>query len=111
MAGELEIHFLHSDVRPVDLQNKVAVPIDILRANTTIVTALQNKADRVSTFQTVAETRAFRQNQNVAENPVLCGGERRCRRIDGFEFGNSPGEYVADRVAGRHIAISHILGG
>ncbi len=37
---------------------------------------------------------------------VVLGGERGCVRISGFDLGNSPLEYLPDRVAGRQVVIT-----
>lgn len=81
----------------------IAVVIDVLRASTTVITALANGADRVVPAAEIAEAK------EVAAGlppPVLLGGERGGVRIPGFDLGNSPLEYSADRVAGRTIVIT-----
>jgi 2-phosphosulfolactate phosphatase len=79
----------------------IAVVIDVLRASTTMITALANGASRVRPVPDVAEARA------AALGPAaLLGGERGGVRIDGFDLGNSPAEYGRDRVAGRAIVIT-----
>ena len=81
----------------------IAVVIDVLRASTTIITALANGAARVRPVADVAEARRLA----AALGPdTLLGGERGGVRIDGFELGNSPAEYARDRVAGRSIVIT-----
>ena len=77
--------------------------IDVLRASTTIITALANGAARVRPVADVAEARTLA----AALGPdTLLGGERGGVRIDGFDLGNSPAEYARDRVAGRSIVIT-----
>lgn len=81
----------------------IAVVIDVLRASTTISTALANGAARVRPVADVAEARGLA----AALGPdTLLGGERGGVRIDGFDLGNSPLEYTRDRVAGRPIVIT-----
>jgi 2-phosphosulfolactate phosphatase len=79
----------------------IAVVIDVLRASTTIVTALAHGAARVRPVLTVEEARAL-----AAGAGVLLGGERGGLKIDGFDLGNSPREYSRDRVGGRSIVIT-----
>jgi 2-phosphosulfolactate phosphatase len=79
----------------------IAVVIDVLRASTTIITALAHGAARVRPVLTVEEARAL-----AAGAGVLLGGERGGLKIDGFDLGNSPREYSRDRVAGRPIVIT-----
>ncbi len=79
----------------------IAVVIDVLRASTTIITALAHGADRVRPVLTVEEARAL-----AGGAGVLLGGERGGLKIDGFDLGNSPREYTRDRVGGRSIVIT-----
>jgi 2-phosphosulfolactate phosphatase len=78
------------------------VVIDVLRASTTIVTALAHGASSVFPRRSVEEARAL-----AAGLPgALLGGERGGVRIDGFDLGNSPLDYTAARVLGRPIVIT-----
>ncbi|MFZ5824444.1 MAG: 2-phosphosulfolactate phosphatase [Bacillota bacterium] len=84
-----------------ELAGRVAVVIDVLRATTTICTALANGADTVVPVLTPEEAR-----QVAADNPerrFLLGGERKSVQIPGFHYGNSPLEYTESRVKGRPI--------
>lgn len=84
-----------------ELAGKGAVAIDVLRATTTITTALANGADTVVPVLTPEE--AF---QVAADNPdraFVLGGERKAVRIPGFHLGNSPLEYTEARVAGHPV--------
>lgn len=78
------------------LAGRTAVVIDVLRATTTITTALASGADTVVPVLTPEE--AF---QMVRENPArrfVLGGERKAVLIPGFDLGNSPLEYTPSRV-------------
>ncbi len=79
----------------------IAVVIDVLRASTTIITALAHGAARVRPVLTVEEARA-----EAAALGTLLGGERGGLKIQGFDLGNSPREYSRDRVGGRSIVIT-----
>ena len=76
--------------------------IDVLRASTTIATALAHGASAVLPRRSIDEAFAAR-----ADHPgALLGGERGGVRIAGFDLGNSPAEYAAERVAGRPVVIT-----
>ena len=80
----------------------LAIVVDVLRATSAMVTALSAGAGAVRTFGSVDAARA----DATARRPrPLLGGERRCRRIDGFDRGNSPGEYERG-VEGREINVT-----
>jgi len=86
-------------------EDAICVVIDVLRATTTIVTALANGAREVRPCVTAAEARRYaKSGDNV---PSLLGGERRGLRIPGFHLGNSPIEYLDSRkISGRVIYFS-----
>ena len=81
--------------------------IDVLRASTTMITALAHGAERVVPMADVAEAR--RRAAGIGAQALL-GGERGGVRIAGFDLGNSPAEYAAERVAGRTIVITSTNG-
>ncbi len=87
-----------------DVADRVVVVIDVLRAATTVVTALSNGARAVIPFETVEET-AMRAKA-YARGEVKLAGERRMVRIEGFDLGNSPLEYTSEAVSGRTILYS-----
>jgi 2-phosphosulfolactate phosphatase len=88
------------DIKEEELSGSIAVVIDVLRATSVMVTALSNGARWIRTVAEVEEARAER-----SEN-VLLGGERHALPIEGFDFGNSPLEYIPERVSGRGIVLT-----
>lgn len=90
-------------VDPQTLRGTTAVVIDVLRATTTILEALDNGARAV--YPCVAIDEARETSKRLAP-PVLLGGERGGRRIDGFDVGNSPSEYSRERVEGAAIVFT-----
>jgi len=83
----------------------IVVVIDVLRASTTIVTALAHGATGVRPVLTIEEARDLAAGGSPGSD-LLLGGERGGLRIDGFDLGNSPLEYAPARVAGRRIVIT-----
>lgn len=81
----------------------IAIVIDVLRASTTMITALARGAVRVIPVADVTEARRI---ASQTAGGVVLGGERGGVRIPGFDLGNSPLEYSADRVAGRTVVIT-----
>jgi len=84
-----------------ELAGRVAVVIDVLRATSTICTALANGAATVVPVLTPEE--AFRMARDNPDRDFLLGGERHAVLIPGFHCGNSPLEYTEGRVKGRPI--------
>lgn len=81
----------------------VAVVIDVLRATSVMAVAFAAGARRIVTCSTVGEARRFAAYHGPDSR--LCG-ERGCRRIEGFDFGNSPREYAAEVVSGRTLVLT-----
>lgn len=69
------------------------VVIDVIRATSTICQALDAGYERVWCAAEVEDARA------LAAADVTLGGERLGVRIDGFDLGNSPREYLEPRSA------------
>jgi 2-phosphosulfolactate phosphatase len=89
-----------------DLRGSACVVFDVLRATSTIVTALQNGAKAVVPVSEISEALAMRQKQPE----ILLGGERDGVKIRAaltgsvdFDFGNSPREYTPEKVRGKTI--------
>ncbi|HEX2304445.1 MAG TPA: 2-phosphosulfolactate phosphatase [Gaiella sp.] len=74
------------------------VVIDVIRATSTICQALQAGYERVWCAAEVEDARA------LGGADVTLGGERLGVRIDGFDLGNSPREYLEPRT--RTLAMS-----
>ncbi len=97
------IRFFHSadEVFDADIEHSIAVVADVLRATTTIVTALANGCRKVIPVVKVEEAR-----QTAALLPkseIILGGERKGERIDGFDFGNSPQDYTRKAIADKIV--------
>lgn len=78
-------------------ENSVAVVIDVLRASTSIITALQNGAKAVYPLETVEEAQSF------AQKGCLVGAERNVVKCDFAHFGNDPFEFTPKSVGGQDI--------
>jgi 2-phosphosulfolactate phosphatase len=80
-----------------DLSGITCVIFDVLRATSSMVTALAHGAAEIHPVKTIEEARELRGRLPQA----LLAGERHGDRIDGFDLGNSPFEYR--NVSGRAI--------
>ncbi len=96
-------HSRPDDMPPAAVTGGVAVIIDVLRASTTIVTAMASGAAFVLP---TAEIEVARRFQRDLPSGTLLGGERGGVSIAGFDLGNSPAEYDHGRVAGRGIVMT-----
>lgn len=96
-------HPLPDDMPSAAVAGGVAIVIDVLRASTTIITALAEGAAFVLPAAEVGLARHFCKKLPTG---TLLGGERGGIRIDGFDLGNSPAEYVRSCIGGRGIIIT-----
>ena len=92
-----------------DLRETVCVVFDVLRATSTMVTALSNGATSIVPVAEIAEAMSIRQHRS----DVLLAGERGGVRIEahltggeGFDLGNSLREFTPQRIKGRTIAMT-----
>ncbi len=80
---------------------KVAVIVDVLRASTTIASALSNGAVALIPCLSIDDARDAASTANA-----LLGGERGGVKVEGFDCGNSPTEYTSELVKSRTIAFT-----
>ena len=104
MTHSLSVYALPSMVDSDVLASGTAVIIDVLRASTTIVHALESGAVEVIPCQEVEEALAVAGHLPAGE--VVLGGERGGLPIDGFDLGNSPGEYLPHVLEGRTLVFT-----
>jgi 2-phosphosulfolactate phosphatase len=80
------------------------VVIDVLRATSTIVTALENGAAGIVPVREADEAIVVMRRLG-RERALLCG-ERESRLIAGFDLDNSPASYTRDRVEGKTLVLT-----
>ncbi len=90
-----------------DLAGSTVVAVDVLRATSTIVHALGNGAAAVRVCLEIDEACHLAAKLKTAQGlDVLLGGERGGKPIEGFDLGNSPEEYTAERVAEKTVIMT-----
>src|SRR6266498_2781299 len=104
MTRSIEVLFSPAEFAALaqrDLSRTACVVLDILRATTTMMTALANGAEAIVPVAEIPEALAVK-----AQRPeVLLAGERDGLRIRAehtggidFDLGNSPREFLAEKV-------------
>ncbi len=101
---KIDVFFTPLGLAAGDLGGRGVVVIDVLRATTTVVTALANGAKAVIPAATSEE--AVRLASNLEKDGVLLAGERKSLKIEGFALGNSPREMTPATVAGKTIVLA-----
>jgi len=84
------------------LEDRLVIVIDVLRATSTIVTALANGCQAIIPVLTSEEALETR----LTLPGSLLGGERDSLIIEGFDLGNSPFDYVPEKVGGRRVIMT-----
>jgi 2-phosphosulfolactate phosphatase len=100
----IDIQFLPFSPDPSTLSRRTIVVIDVLRATSVIIQALSQGAMEVIPVSTVEE--AFQMAKNFPQGTTLLGGERGSKKIGGFDLGNSPREYIAEKVKGKRVILT-----
>ena len=112
MTTHLEVLFTPADFAALsrrELSGSLCVVFDVLRATSSMVTALENGAAAILPVAEIPEALALRRKHP----DVLLAGERDGVRIPAslsggvdFDLGNSPREFTRERVQGRTIVMS-----
>lgn len=97
----LRVHYLPELISPEALRGATVVVIDVLRASTTIATALANGAKEVIPFLNIEQVREA--GAEMVREEIVLGGERRGVKIDLFDLGNSPSEFSPEVVTGKSV--------
>lgn len=102
MISKISVRLVPNAISPSDCDNCVVVMADILRASTTMITALANGAAAIYPRAEIAESRELASQLGPA---TVLGGERNGKIVDGFDQGNSPLEYVRDQIEGKNLVL------
>lgn len=106
MSIKVSTEFLAKDSEKAAKRGDLIIIIDALRCCSSIVTALANGAEAVIPVKTLREAYKIH-----AGNPeYLLAGERGGLKPRGFDLGNSPLEYTAERVYGKIILLTTTSG-
>jgi 2-phosphosulfolactate phosphatase len=81
-----------------------AIVIDVLRATTTMATALQSGAEAIQVFDDLDDL--FRISKRWPAERRLLAGERGGEKLEDFDLGNSPTECTPERVGGKRLFMS-----
>jgi 2-phosphosulfolactate phosphatase len=101
---EVQVYFIPTEVPEDELRARTAVVIDVLRASTSIITAIAHGARGVIPADTLES--ATEMVTRLGMDDVLLCAERDMQRVEGCDLGNSPAEYTPDVVGGRLLVLS-----
>jgi 2-phosphosulfolactate phosphatase len=101
---KLSVYFTPVGLSSNMIAGRPVLVVDILRASTTIVTALAHGGRAVLPAASAED--ALKLAQNLERNNVLLAGERRMEKIPGFALGNSPLEMTPETVRGKTLVMA-----
>lgn len=101
----MKLFIFHTpELTPVDTLPDCAIAVDVLRATTTMATALAAGAEAVQVFSSMDEL--IQVSEQWAPEKRLRAGERGGAKVPGCDLGNSPLDCTTDVVEGRRLFIS-----
>ena len=93
---KINLFFTPNEVKEEELNNQTVLVIDVLRASTTIAYALRNGCKEI--IPTSSMDTAIELSRKIGRDAALLCGEREGKKIEGFDLGNSPFEYEAEKI-------------
>ena len=100
----LDVFFTPNQVKPIETAGRLVVIVDVLRASTTVATALGNGARTVIPVEGADEV--ISRSREFARSKILLAGEQKMYPIAGFDIGNSPQAFTPAVVEGKTILIT-----
>lgn len=98
---KLDVFSTATAVQEDDVRHKTVVVIDVLRATTSMITALKNGAKAILPVGDMEEAGNLAMRLDPSQY-LLCG-EKDGRKIDGYHLGNSPLEYTPKVVKDKSL--------
>ena len=102
---------MHIDIIPYEgvvvpgkVEGKTVVVIDVLRATSVMIRGIGNGARCFIPVTSVEEARE--KAKEINQKNVLLAGERDTRPVPGFDLGNSPQDYTAEKVSGKTVIMT-----
>src|SRR5215510_4352501 len=83
-----------------NVKDRTVVVVDILRASSCMVTAFAHGAESITPIADLEKCRLMK------KKGFTTSGERDGKKVDGFDKGNSPFEYMSDEIKGKKIAFT-----
>jgi 2-phosphosulfolactate phosphatase len=100
----LDVFFTPIQVKPPDTQGRLVLIVDVLRASTTVATALGNGAKTVIPLEGPDEV--ISRAKEFGRSQTLLAGEQKMHPITGFDLGNSPQAFTPEVVEGKTILLT-----
>src|SRR5471030_2848298 len=100
--NKLDVCLTPSLIPLYKVEDYILVIIDIFRATSSICYGIENGATAIIPVAEVEECAAYREKGT----DYLFAAERNGEVVDGFDFGNSPFSYTAEKVGGKTVVLT-----
>lgn len=97
---KIEVVSRVDEVKIEEIKHKTVIVIDVLRASSTITTALAHGAAEVIPVETIGQARGFQGDQ------YILAGERYGKKVIGFPYSNSPIEMTQAPLTGNSLVLT-----
>lgn len=101
---KVEVLLSSVEAEGADVTERTVLVIDVLRATSTMVEALANGARAI--YPTSSAEEALKLASSLGREDTLLCGERKGLMIEGYDLGNSPGEFDPERVKDKQLVMN-----
>tara|TARA_R110002050_G_scaffold176775_1_gene309787 strand:+ start:52805 stop:53545 length:741 start_codon:yes stop_codon:yes gene_type:complete len=96
----IEVSYTPENFEVYDAQNSIVVVNDIFRATSAMCVAFENGAKSMIPVDSIEKAREYQ------KKGYLAGAERDAVKVDGFDFGNSPYDFMGDHIKGKTLVLT-----
>jgi phosphosulfolactate phosphohydrolase-like enzyme len=104
LSIKIDVVIVPAELPEQGLAGKTVAVIDVLRASTSMVAALEAGAKEIIPLASIEE--ATRLAETMGRDTVVLCGERDGNKINGFDLGNSPLEFTPENVKGKSLLMA-----
>ena len=96
----VDVCLTHQKLEKYNHVGKIVVIIDVLRASSTINTILYNGAELIKPIERIEECKKLK------DHGYIIMAERMGKKVEGFDFGNSPSKINKNEFNGKKVALT-----
>ena len=96
----IEVSYTPENFEVYNSEDSIVVVNDIFRATSAMCTAFEHGAKSMIPVDTIEKAR------ELQKKGYLAGAERDAEKVEGFDFGNSPYDYMGDNIKGKTLVLT-----
>lgn len=96
----IEVSYTPENFEVYDSSDSIVVVNDIFRATSAMCTAFEHGAKSMIPVDTIQKAR------ELQKKGYLAGAERNAEKVEGFDFGNSPYDYMGEEIKGKTLVLT-----